>query len=107
MTKVAIVCELVAKPGRKPELLDALDRIARVCDDEPGTEAYVVMDSATDDDAVVLFELFTDEAAYQEHRAHPVHEEVVSGLDDLLGDGSRLSQLRPVSHKLIDHDRGT
>ena len=90
------MCRLVAAPGRRPELLQELDRIAAVSIGEAGTQAYVISEATDDDVTVWLFEIFRDEEAYQAHRASGVHEEVVGSLPRLVQE-SGLTRLHPPS----------
>jgi quinol monooxygenase YgiN len=93
-TEVAIVCELRARPGQRDALLSGLFAIQDVSREEDGTRSYLVLESGTDEDLIVLFELFRNHAAYELHRAHPVHERVIAQLPNLIA-GGELKVLRP------------
>ncbi len=100
MSKVAILCRLVAKEGRRPELVDGLLSVLSVVRDEAGTEVYVVQESTSDDVTVFVYELYEDEAAYQVHRSSQTHARHVGRLDDLLVAPPELSFARPVGAKI-------
>jgi quinol monooxygenase YgiN len=91
---VAIVCELRARPGQRDALLRGLFAIQDVARQEEGTDSYIVLESGTEEDLIVLFEVFRDHAAYEVHRAHPVHERLIAELPNLVA-GGELKLLRP------------
>jgi quinol monooxygenase YgiN len=101
--QVAIVCRLVARPGRRPALVQALGRILEVSREENGTQVYAVLEAVSDEVTAYLFELFRDDRAYSLHRASEVHADVVARLDEWLDPDrpGEIIHLRPVGITLM------
>jgi len=78
--------KLVAKPGRKVDLIEFLRWDAEVArTDEPGTLRFDVWDVPGEADAVYVYEGYVDEAAFEAHlAAEPFKKFVDSVSDDLL-----------------------
>ncbi len=82
MTRMALIARLRAKPGRRDELLAVLGKGLSAAEDEPGTLVYLMHTDDTDDDMVWFYELYTDAAAFEEHRT----SERMRGMKPLLGE---------------------
>ena len=68
MAKVAVVATIEVSPGRMDEYLPLLmAHRARCLKDEPGTLQFEVMRPRDDGTKVVLFEMYSDEAAFEAH----------------------------------------
>jgi quinol monooxygenase YgiN len=68
MTQIAVFAKLVAQPGRREELLNALEPFIRsAVEDEPGTEVYAVHLDPENGDALWFYEIFTDKEALEAH----------------------------------------
>jgi quinol monooxygenase YgiN len=67
---LTFLLKIVAKPGLKEELVELLiwdaDVAAR---EEPGTLRFDVYDVPGEPDAVLLYETYADEAAFEAHKA--------------------------------------
>ncbi|MEX0663760.1 MAG: putative quinol monooxygenase [Acidimicrobiia bacterium] len=81
---IAIFTRLTAKPGRRAELLDTLNELATSTRAEPGNEQFVVHAARDEPDVVLGYELFTDDAAIDAHRATDAVRVARERLDDLL-----------------------
>jgi quinol monooxygenase YgiN len=81
---VAIFTRLKAKPGRRQELLAVLEELAVSTRAEPGNKQFVVHAARDESDAVLGYELFTDDAAIEAHRATDAVRVARERLDDLL-----------------------
>jgi quinol monooxygenase YgiN len=66
---IAFVSSMRAQPGRRAELLAILqDLVDEAERDEPGTLTYTFHTVDDDPDAVISYELFTDDAALEVHK---------------------------------------
>jgi len=65
---VAVLATLRAEARHARDLRDALLRLADAARDEPGTELFVVHESAEHAGHFVVFERYRDEAAVAAHR---------------------------------------
>jgi len=68
MPKVAIVGTVDVVPGRRDQLIPLLmAHRGRCLKDQPGTLKFEVLAPRDDDARVLLFELYQDDAAFQEY----------------------------------------
>jgi len=68
MSKVAIMGTVDVVPGRRDQLIPLLiAHRARCLKDQPGTLRFEVLVPREDDARVLLFELYQDDAAFQEY----------------------------------------
>lgn len=66
--KYAIVVDFRLHPGGASEFLPLIDKNASLSlHNEPGCERFDVLTSQADQDRVVLYEIYTDRAAFDEH----------------------------------------
>jgi quinol monooxygenase YgiN len=98
---LALVVSLQVKPGHRDAFLAAITENAmRSFTDEPGCHYFDVTVDTADDHHFVLYELYTDQAAIDAHRAAPhfaawrraVAEHVVPG-----------SQVNTIAEQLLHH----
>jgi (4S)-4-hydroxy-5-phosphonooxypentane-2,3-dione isomerase len=69
MLKLAIIATIEITPGRIDDyILLALAHRARCLKDEPGTVAFEILPPRNDDNNVLLYELYADDAAFDAHR---------------------------------------
>lgn len=101
MPKVAVVAKLVAKPERRTEMVEALRGLLDAARQEPGTELYVLHESAGDDDTVWIYELYTDQDALGVHSSSEAMKLVGGRLAELLAAPPELTLARPVDAKGI------
>src|SRR4051812_30296737 len=71
MGALAVFAKLTAHPGRRTELLVALEPLIRCAiDEEPGTEIYAVHLDTEQGDAVWFYEIFGDTDALDAHASN-------------------------------------
>ena len=69
---LALVVTLQVKPGHRDAFLAAItEQAERSFTDEPGCHYFDVTVDTTDDHRFVFYELYTDQAAVDAHRAAP------------------------------------
>lgn len=67
-----VVVFLEAEAGRQEELSEALREHAKTClDREPGCQRYDISVDPLEGAAYLLYQIYTDEAAYRAHRELP------------------------------------
>jgi len=72
MPKFALIASIEAAPGRRDELLPLLlAHRARCLKDEPGTLLFEVMLPRDEQTKIMLYEVYTDEAAFNAHSSGP------------------------------------
>ena len=67
---LVIVAKLKAVEGKGAELASRMAEIAAKVRTEPGNHMYAVHQSSADQDLVMIYEQYTDQAALDAHRAH-------------------------------------
>jgi len=67
MAKISSFVKLSAQPGKRGELLDAMRTMLPAVAEEPGTEVYSFHTDSADENALWIFELYTDQAALDAH----------------------------------------
>jgi quinol monooxygenase YgiN len=71
MTKLAIIIEFSAQPGKASELAAHLAAAGQSYISEPGTEVFASHVSLVNPDVVVVYERYTNAAAKDMHKAAP------------------------------------
>ena len=85
MAQVSVIAKLVAKEGKRDELVEQLSKLVAAAQDEPGTLVYSVNLSTTDPAIVYFFELYTDKDALAVHGKSDAFAAAGAGMGDLLG----------------------
>ena len=104
MPKVAVVAKLVAKPERRTEMVEALRGLVGAARGEPGTEVYVLHESAGDDETVWVYELYADQDALGTHSSSDAMKAVGGRLADLLAAPPEITLTRPIEAKGVSLD---
>lgn len=88
---------LLAQPGRRPALLDALHRYAdELLEAEPLTEGFVVCLDPQEPNAVWLFEWFNSSEGQQRHRESEPFATLVEDLSQVLAEEPQILPLEPL-----------
>ena len=101
MAKTSMFVKLSAQPGRRDDLLAALEKMLVAVNDEDGTEIYAFNLDTTDENAIWIYELYADEAALASHSASDAMATLIGDLGGLLGDAPLMVATTPVSGKGI------
>ena len=68
MKGYVILVDFLLKPGSKAEFRRAIDTNARAsCRSERGCSRFDVVEPRDDDDRILLYEIYDDRAAFEEH----------------------------------------
>lgn len=97
--QIAAVAKLVAQPGRRDELVNALKALIDATADEPGTLMYTLHTQKDDDNTVWFYELYADQAALSAHSHSEAMKAVGGALGGLLGGAPEITLLTPVVGK--------
>jgi quinol monooxygenase YgiN len=101
MAKTSMFVKLSAQPGKRDDLLAALEKMLVTVNDEEGTEIYAFNLDTTDENAIWIYELYTDEAALATHSGSEAMAALIGDLGGLLGDAPLMVTTTPVSGKGI------
>lgn len=99
MTGPAIIARIPAQPGKRDELVAALQAMVDAAGDEPGTIEYTLHTDDTDADVVWFYERYTDQAALDAHRGSDAMKAVGMSVRDLAAGRPELTFLSVVSGK--------
>jgi autoinducer 2-degrading protein len=72
MKGYVILVDFLLKPGSKAEFRRAIDANAQAsCATEPGCSQFDVVEPRDDPDRIILYEIYDDRAAFEEHLKTP------------------------------------
>jgi len=97
--KVAVLAKIPAQPGKRDELVKALEAAIDNANTEAGTLLYILHTDPKDENTVYFYELYTDQDALTAHGTSDRFKEIGAGLRDLAGGRPELTILTPVSGK--------
>jgi len=98
---IAVLARLEAAPGKRAELVDALQQALVNADDEPGTRIYLMHTDDSDDDAVWFYEMYADRDALDAHRSTDGFKALGAAIAGLVAGRPELTFLTPVGGKGI------
>lgn len=101
---IVILSRLTAVPGRRADLLAAFDELHDAVAGETGTEIFAMHEARDDEDVVVFYEVYRDDAALTEHRESPAVKALVARLGDLVAGPPEITYLEPIRLKGIRAD---
>ena len=97
---VVIFAKLTAQPGKRDELARRLDAIRVEAESEPGTLVFTVHTARDNDDGVLCYEVYRDEAAMAEHREGNALLTLMDVIGDLIAGAPDITYVRPVGAKI-------
>ena len=96
---VAALVRVPAKPGKRDELVAALQAAIDNANTEDDTRLYIVHTNDADPDAVLFYELYTNEAAMVAHGTSDAFKAIGASLRDVAGGRPEITRLTPVIGK--------
>lgn len=85
MAKVAVVVEFDVKPDHRPAFEKIIREHARITKEtEPGCVRFDVLIPKKEDGRIMLFELYADDKAFQDHSSAPRLAEVRERYKDMI-----------------------
>jgi quinol monooxygenase YgiN len=95
--RTGLMVRLLAQPGGRPALLDALHRYAdELSEAEPQTEAFVMCLDPQEPNAVWLFEWFSGPDGQDKHRASAPFATLIQELQHVLAEEPQVLPLEPL-----------
>ncbi len=91
MARIVIFTRLTAQPGRRDDLVAALEALGAATRNEPGAEVFVLHPARDEPDLVLGYEVFTDDDALAAHRASEHVAVIGPQLQDLLAGPPEIS----------------
>ena len=97
---VTLIAKIKAKPGSEKALEEAFrDMIKKVRAAEPGCQAYVLHKSNDDPTQFVWYEIYQDQAAFDNHRKTDHMKEMGTRIKDLLDGRPQVEMLTELDRK--------
>jgi quinol monooxygenase YgiN len=93
---LAVHARFLAHPGRGDDLVAAVDEMFATAEQEPGTLIYAAHRDRDEPDAVVMYELYADDAALDDHGDSDAAKRFGDVLDGLLAEEPEVWFARPV-----------
>jgi quinol monooxygenase YgiN len=97
--KVAVLAKIPTQPGKRDELVKALEAAIDNANSEAGTLLYILHVDPKDDSAVYFYELYENQEAFTAHSTSDRFKEIGASLRDLAGGRPELTILTPVIGK--------
>jgi quinol monooxygenase YgiN len=91
MPKPSMFVKLSTQPGKRAELLAALDQMLEVVEGESGTQVYSVHTDNGDENAVWIFEVYENDEALATHSTSAAMQTLMGALGPLIGDAPILA----------------
>lgn len=99
MSSPAIIAKITAQPGKRDDLVAALQAMVDATADEPGTVEYILHTDDADADLVWFYERYADGAAVEAHRTSDAMKAVGLAVRDLAAARPELTMVTVVSGK--------
>lgn len=101
MTKVAVLAKLAASPGKRDELITALQTALETARGESGTIYYILHTDASNADTLYMYELYESQDAFTAHVSTDAFKALGPTIGHLLGGAPEMTFLGPVGGKGI------
>lgn len=99
MSKVAVLAKIPAAPGKRDELVRALEVALDTARGESGTIYYILHTDATNPDMLYMYELYENQAAFEAHVGSDAFKALGASLATLVGGRPEMTFLGPVGGK--------
>jgi quinol monooxygenase YgiN len=99
MSGVAVIARIPAAPGKRADLVAALQTALDNVESEPGTRYYILHEDAKDADTLWMYELYGAQADLEAHMGAPWYAELGPQLAPHLAGRPELTFLTPVGGK--------
>ena len=97
--KVAVIAKLPAKPGQRDQLAEAFKAAIANAESEEGTLSYILLADFGDENALWVYETYTDEAALIAHSTSDAFKAIGGGLAPFMGGRPEIIRLTPLAGK--------
>jgi quinol monooxygenase YgiN len=97
--QVSVIAKLIAKEGKRDELVSHLQKLVAATEAEPGTLIYALNVSTTEPEVVWFYELYTDQDALVAHGGSEAMKAAGAAMGDLVGAKTELYFCQPVVSK--------
>jgi len=99
MPKVALIAKIPAAPGKRDQLIEALQAGLATAEAEPGTLTYILHEDTKDPEAVWFYELYTDDDALTAHGVSEGMKALGPAIAPFIAGRPELTYLKPIGGK--------
>ena len=97
--KVAVLARIPAQPGKRDELVAALQAAIDNANTEDGTLLYILHTDPSNENDVLFYELYSNQEAFTAHGTSDRFKEIGMSLRELAGGRPEITMLTPVIGK--------
>ena len=102
MPRIAIIAQLRAQPGKRAQLMQALNPLHDAVKSEPGTEVFAMHASDSDPDLVLFYEVYKDKDALAAHQKNPALASIGPAMGALISGAPEITRFTPVKAKGLE-----
>jgi quinol monooxygenase YgiN len=99
MSKVAVIAKFAAAPGKRDQLIEALQVALATAEGEAGTLMYILHEDTKDADTVWFYEMYTDQDAFTAHGTSEAMKAIGPAVAPFAGGRPEITVLNPVGGK--------
>lgn len=99
MSQVAVIAKITAQDGKRADVVAGMGQMMEAVESEEGTLSYVLMQDASDANVIWVYELYTDQAAFDAHSGSDAMAALIGTIGGLLGAAPELTFATPVGSK--------
>jgi quinol monooxygenase YgiN len=99
MSKIAVIARVPAQPGKRDDLVAALQAALETASAEEGTTYYILHTDAKDPDVLWMYEMYTDQDALVAHSGSESFKALGPAIAPFLAGRPELTFLTPIGGK--------
>ena len=99
MSKVSIVAKLTAQDGKRADIIEGMAPMMEHVESEEGTLKYILLEDASDENVIWLYEEYTDQAAFEAHGSSDTMKALGAAIGPFMGGAPELIFCKPVRGK--------
>jgi quinol monooxygenase YgiN len=99
MSKVIVLAKIPVQDGKRADVVAGMAPMMDHVEAEAGTLEYILCEDAGDENAVWMYEVYADQAAFEAHSGSDVMKSLGGAIGPLLAGRPELTFLSPVRGK--------
>lgn len=99
MSKVIVLAKIPVQDGKRADVVAGMAPMMEHVETEPGTLEYILCEDAGDENAVWMYEVYSDQAAFDAHSGSDVMKALGGAIGPFLAGRPELTFLSPVRGK--------
>lgn len=99
MSQIGVLARIPVRPGKRDEVVAAMDILIDSANSEDGTQIYVLHEDQQDPDVLWVYELYADAAAFDTHMNADAMKSFIAAAGGLMAGRAELTKLTPVAGK--------